>query len=79
MARAPFSHQECDWLLSNADFLAALLAWRSDLTDVQALQEQTGGGGPIARNAARHTAAMTGLAAEQRLNERVAALDRGAS
>ena len=25
MARAPFSHQECDWLLSNVDFLPTLL------------------------------------------------------
>lgn len=58
-----------------AELLAALLTWRSDLSDVQWLRDNTVGGGPIANIAARHTRAMQGIDAEQRLNDRVEYLD----
>lgn len=57
------------------ELLAALLAWRGDLTDVQWLQEHTGGGGPVARRAAAHSYTRRGDDAERRLNERLAALE----
>jgi len=53
----------------------ALLAWRSDLTDVQWLQEHTSGGGPVAVRAAANTAKFRGTDAEARLNERATAID----
>lgn len=53
----------------------ALLAWRGDLIDVQYLQEQTTGGGPVAAFAAAHTRGLRGLDAERRLSARLAALD----
>jgi arylsulfatase A-like enzyme len=55
--------------------LDALLTWRADLVDVQWLQEHTGGGGPVAVRAAAHTRALRGTDAEQRLNDRIAAID----
>lgn len=57
------------------ELLTALLAWRGDLTDVQALQDGTSGGGPIAAFAAAHTRGLTGLDAERRLGDRLAGLD----
>lgn len=57
------------------ELLAALSAWRGDLTDVQALQEGTSGGGLIAAFAAAHTRGLTGLDAERRLGDRLAGLD----
>ncbi len=51
-----------------AALVEALLAWRSNLVDVQWLQEHTAGGGPIAKIVARHTHAMRGTDAEERLN-----------
>lgn len=57
------------------ELLQALLTWRSDLLDVQWLTEHTIGGGPIADITARHTRAMRGTDAEQRLHERVGGLD----
>ena len=53
----------------------ALLTWRSDLTDVQWLQEHTSGGGPVAVRAAANTAKFRGTDAEARLNERAEAID----
>jgi hypothetical protein len=53
----------------------ALLTWRSDLTDVQWLQEHTTGGGPVAVRAAAYTRGFKGTDTEQRLNERAAAID----
>lgn len=74
--------QEQDNLYDSADhravrdeLLIALLAWRGDLTDVQALQAGTSGGGPIAAFAAAHTRGLTGLDAERRLGDRLAGLD----
>ena len=57
------------------ELLTALLAWHGDPTDVQALQEGTSGGGPIAAFAAAHTRGLTGLDAERRLGDRLAGLD----
>lgn len=52
------------------DLVEALLRWRSDVVDVQWLQEHTGAGGPVATRTARLTHAMRGTDAEQRLNDR---------
>ncbi|HEX2185991.1 MAG TPA: sulfatase-like hydrolase/transferase [Chloroflexota bacterium] len=57
------------------ELLHALLTWRAELVDVQFLHEHTGGGGPVAVRAASHTRAIRGVDAEQRLNDRVAAID----
>ncbi len=55
--------------------LRALLAWRSDISDVRFLIENTGGGGPVARRIGRHTLTMSGRDAEERLNVAVGRLD----
>ncbi len=56
--------------------LAALLAWRGDIADVDQLSRATRGGGPVADRAARYTRAMRGSDPELRLNERVSAAER---
>lgn len=66
---APAHRAVCDALV------AALLAWRSDLVDVQWLQEHTEGGGPIAQIVGAHTRGLRGTDAERRLQERVSNLD----
>ena len=55
--------------------LAALLAWRGDIADVDQLSRATRGGGPVANRIARYTRAMRGCDPELRLNERVAAAE----
>ena len=55
--------------------LRALLAWRSDISDVDFLIENTGGGGPVARRVGQHTLLMTGRDAEERLNQAVGRVD----
>jgi arylsulfatase A-like enzyme len=55
--------------------LIALLAWHADSIDVQWLIEHSGGGGPIATIVNRHTRALRGIAADERLNERIFDLD----
>lgn len=57
------------------ELIAALLNWRSDLTDVRHLVETTGGGGPVARRIAPHTLSMRGIDSEIRLNEWVSELE----
>jgi arylsulfatase len=58
--------------------LISLLTWRADTTDLQWLQRQTSGGGPVARQAAMHTARMRGNDPEQRLNTRIAGMEDAA-
>jgi hypothetical protein len=55
--------------------LISLLMWHADTWDLQWLQHQTNGGGPVARNVAAHTATLRGEDAERRLNKRIVALD----
>lgn len=51
------------------EMVQALLHWRSDLSDVNALISSTGGGGPVARRIASHTLNMKGTDSESRLND----------
>ncbi len=57
---------------SRDGLLAALLAWRGDIADVDHLSRATRGGGPVANRIAGYTRAMRGADSELRLNERVA-------
>lgn len=57
------------------ELVEALMAWRSDLVDVQWLQEHTTNAGPIANIVAQHTRAMRGTDAEERLNARAVRVD----
>lgn len=53
------------------ELLAALLGWYGDTIDLQWLVEHSGGGGPIAANVNRHTQALRGTEADERLNRRI--------
>jgi len=55
--------------------LHALLTWRSELTDVQWLQEHTSGRTKVAGRAAAHIKTLRGTDAEQRLNEAAEEID----
>lgn len=60
------------------EMVQALLHWRSDLSDVNALITSTGGGGPVARRISSHTLSMKGTDSESRLNswaEQIDSLD----
>lgn len=55
----------------------ALLCWRSDITDLNSLIMGSGGGGPVAKRILPYTLSMKGTDAEQRLNDKVVAIDNG--
>ncbi|UQZ82438.1 Arylsulfatase [Paenibacillus konkukensis] len=57
------------------ELLEALLAWRSNLSDLQYLTESTGGGGPVARRIAPHTLQLSGEDNERRLSEAAELID----
>ncbi len=50
------------------EIVHALLHWRLDLSDINALISSTGGGGPVARRISSHTLDMKGTDSESRLN-----------
>jgi arylsulfatase A-like enzyme len=56
-------------------FLQALLTWRASLLDVAWLKGHTHGAGPVAKNVATVTHAMTARDAELRLQEQLAEID----
>lgn len=55
--------------------LDALLAWRADLCDIEALRTRTGRGGPVAQRAAALSDTKRGTDAENRLGARIPAVD----
>jgi arylsulfatase A-like enzyme len=57
------------------ELLKALLTWRADLCDIDYLRNNTGGGGPVAIRAARHTMSLRGTDAENRLNRTIEVID----
>jgi hypothetical protein len=56
--------------------LHALLTWRSELMDIESLQARTTTGGAVGRRVVQWVKEIRGTDAEQRLNERAAAIDR---
>ncbi|SED49812.1 sulfatase family protein [Ruania alba] len=60
------------------ELLTALLIWRADLCDVEALQVSAGRGGPVAKRAMAMSAAVRGVDAEARVSARAAVIDDGA-
>ena len=57
------------------ELLIALLGWRGDLSDLQAMRAATSGGGRVANIAAEHTRTMNALGSEIRLNKKVARIE----
>ncbi|MCZ6634932.1 MAG: sulfatase-like hydrolase/transferase [bacterium] len=64
------AHREVLWAMKEA-----LLSWRSDLHDIAYLHRYTSGGGPVAKRVGKIVPEMRGTDAEDRLNEKVEAID----
>jgi len=58
------------------ELLRALLTWRSELTDVEYLNKNSYGGGPVATRMGSYTSTMKGTDAEEHLNKTAEKIDK---
>jgi len=69
-------YDNSDYKEVKSELLTALLAWRGDLSNLQAMREATSGGGRVAGLAGKHTMSMSALDSETRLNAKVDQIEK---